>query len=568
MRLGAWFTTLVLSLTTSGCSCGALPFSDAGSDPDAAIAPDVENLDSDGDGIGDLVEGELDIDCDGLPSHLDLDADGDAIPDAIEGPAGSVPPIDSDGDGSWDFADVDSDDDGLADGDEDLDGDGALDGGESDRLVQDTDGDGHSDLVEWAAATDPQSPLAVPDPDEIYVVLPYLGTEQVVEIDLETAIRKADIYFQLDTTGGSGGVQASLDTSLLTVVAPEIALDVPNTAFGAGEFKDFPVDPFGGFNGGPDGWDTPFHLMQRITTDVASVRAAIVEQAASGGGDGPESGYEALYQAATGEGIAWSVAHAGAVPKFEPAVGFSAASGHGTLGGVGFRTGALPIVIHQTDINSHDAPEYIAAGIVEAHSRGEAVAAAASLGMRVIVALTEWSTTTSIYAEIAVATGAIVPPTAWGPAETMCHTGFDGALRPPTATGLCPLVYDAGFSGLDIDEVILDAMDALVHHSWIDVSALPVADPDELPGLTTSELVTAVVPVAPAPPGASIDGDVFRDVQPGAPVRFAVQLRNDILAPAPSARLLDVHLRISGDDVTLLDERTIHIIVPGGGPCD
>ncbi len=539
-------------------------------DTDVDGTPDFQDLDSDGDGVGDLFEGGLDIDCDGLSSHIDLDADGDAIPDAIEGPAASVPPLDSDGDGSWDFADVDSDGDGLGDADEDLDGDGALDGGESDRLNHDTDADGHTDLAEWAAGSDPASPVDVPDPDDLYVVLPFLAPEQVVEIDFETAIRKADVYFQCDTTGGSGGVQMSLDTSLLTFVAPQIALHVPNVAFGSGEFKDFPVDPFGD-PGFPPLFppDRPFHLMQRITTDVAAVREAILDMSAGGGADGPESAYEALYQVATGEGISWTVALAGSVPKFEPAVGFSATLGHGTKGGAGFRTGALPVVIHQGDWYAHEATDYIAAGIVDAHSKAEAQAAAASLGLRVIGVFTEGIGPFELpIEEMAAATGAIVPPSAWGPTETFCHTGIGGALEPPAATGLCPLVYHTTWGGLEFDDVTVDAIDALVHHSWFDVSAEAVADPGALPALDTGDFVTAVTPLAPAPPGGVIDGGTFRDVQPGPTVRFAVQLRNTLVEPAPAARVLDVKVQVSGDDVTVLDERTIHVIVPGGGPCD
>ena len=65
--------------------------------------------DSDGDGIGDVVEGMTDTDGDETPDCLDLDADGDGLPDVVEGA------VDTDGDGNSDFQDLDSDDDGDLD---------------------------------------------------------------------------------------------------------------------------------------------------------------------------------------------------------------------------------------------------------------------------------------------------------------------------------------------------------------------------------------------------------------------------------------------------------------------
>jgi hypothetical protein len=81
--------------------------------------PDVRDLDSDGDGIGDAVErgpgpGLVDSDSDGLPDARDLDSDGDGIGDAVErGPGPGL--ADSDSDGLPDARDLDSDGDGFSD---------------------------------------------------------------------------------------------------------------------------------------------------------------------------------------------------------------------------------------------------------------------------------------------------------------------------------------------------------------------------------------------------------------------------------------------------------------------
>jgi hypothetical protein len=118
---------------------------------------DVYDLDDDNDGILDTIEEqgspELDTDGDGVPDRLDLDADNDGILDLVESgqdaavvdsnndgvldsttdvdndgvmdvadaddnnpeSAGSVTPIDTDGDGKRDFQELDSDNDGLSD---------------------------------------------------------------------------------------------------------------------------------------------------------------------------------------------------------------------------------------------------------------------------------------------------------------------------------------------------------------------------------------------------------------------------------------------------------------------
>uniref|UniRef100_UPI0035B067B0 gliding motility-associated C-terminal domain-containing protein n=1 Tax=Flavobacterium sp. TaxID=239 RepID=UPI0035B067B0 len=92
---------------------------------------------------------------DGTPDYLDLDSDNDGIPDAVErGPNGATP-VDTDGDGTPDYRDLDSDGDGIPDAVEkgangatpvDTDNDGT-----PDYRDLDSDGDGIPDAVEKGA---------------------------------------------------------------------------------------------------------------------------------------------------------------------------------------------------------------------------------------------------------------------------------------------------------------------------------------------------------------------------------------------------------------------------------
>ena len=73
-------------------------------DPDPTnrvTASALSDVDTDGDGIVDGVEGDADFDGDGVPNAEDDDADGDGVPDVDEGVA------DRDGDGKPDYLDAD-----------------------------------------------------------------------------------------------------------------------------------------------------------------------------------------------------------------------------------------------------------------------------------------------------------------------------------------------------------------------------------------------------------------------------------------------------------------------------
>ncbi len=159
-------------------------FGDAPVDSDGDGIPDNTDLDDDNDGIPDDIENTTatnggDSDGDGIPDSLDLDSDGDGIFDVIEsndanaidndndgrvdGAVGSngIPdavedapdsgelennPSDNDTDGTPDFQDIDSDNDGILDtteGNTDDDGDGV-----PNRLDLDSDNDGIADLIE------------------------------------------------------------------------------------------------------------------------------------------------------------------------------------------------------------------------------------------------------------------------------------------------------------------------------------------------------------------------------------------------------------------------------------
>lgn len=106
-------------------------------------ADDMEQVDSDGDGIVDWMEGSSDSDADGTSDYLDIDSDNDSIPDSVE--AGDMdlmtPPVDTDVDGIPDYLDGDSDSDELPDAQE------GVDDGDTDGLPNYLDVDSDNDSV-------------------------------------------------------------------------------------------------------------------------------------------------------------------------------------------------------------------------------------------------------------------------------------------------------------------------------------------------------------------------------------------------------------------------------------
>ena len=136
-------------------------------DTDGDLVGDIYDIDDDNDGILDVAEGTEDFDFDGYPNSLDIDADNDGIPDNIEAqstadyirPSGndvdrnglddiyeSAPgageglnAVNTDGDGSKDYLDLDSDSDNVPDS---LEGHDANHDSLPDVLPTGTDSDG------------------------------------------------------------------------------------------------------------------------------------------------------------------------------------------------------------------------------------------------------------------------------------------------------------------------------------------------------------------------------------------------------------------------------------------
>jgi hypothetical protein len=341
----------------------------------------------------------------------------------------------------------------------------------------------------------------------------------------------------IDTTGSMGGPITNIRTSLSTPttgIIDRIRSEIPDTWFGVGEFKDYPVISYGGTT------DYAYRNRQDLTMDATAAQAAVSALSASGGYDGPESHGPALWAMATGMGL-------------EGTSGLTADRSDcpmSTSGYPCFREGAVPIVIMITDIQMHNDPRGLDAyddALLGGHAPTypEVIAALTANSVRVI----------------GVATGANGEP------DLRSLATDTGAVD---ATG-APLVSRTGSGGVG-DEVVSQVR-TLANQTPIDISLQYEDDAgdavdtlaafvDHLEANTAGDIGRMCEPRVAE--DTDMDGfpDVFRGVTPGQRVCFDIVTKMNTTVPATSMpQLFRATLRVRGDDITELDSREVFFLV-------
>lgn len=511
-------------------------------DTDGDQIADHLDTDSDGDGIGDAFEGgttafsddPVDTDGDGVPDYRDADSDNDTISDADEsGTSGdaTATPRDSDADGRYDYADTDADGDSLSEADEIARG--------TDPFDPDTDGDGFSDGGEVTAGTDPLDAGSVID--GIYVEVPERTTVEE-QFDFTLNIEMGDIAFIIDTTCSMGGTINAVASEFSRIVT-DLSAVLPDAAYGVGGHDDY---AFGSF--GSAGIDKPFYLRQQVTTDTSLVQTAFSGLSTHSGADGPESGTEALYQAATGmgydQGCDGGYDASTDVPPFYAnggdAFGGTAADmydastpGAGTLGGFGFRDYALPVVVLAGDNYLRD-PEssnsyYNATpgGCPQDAGMSDAVAAFTDLGAYFVGVSVNGTTGYAQMVDFSRQIGSFADLDGDGVADEEVVTTWSGsnaAFRTTVVDAITQLVQSVRFSRVDL---------AVDGDAYGFVTSI---DPEYYEGL-----------------GAEDSGTVLT---------FTLNFRG-VVAATTEDQLYRLTLNVLGDSSILLDTLDIIVVVPG-----
>lgn len=548
--------------------------------------PDADTTDSDGDGIWDALEGEGDVDGDGLRNYEDTDSDGDGIDDRVEyrrEPGSGLSPSDLDGDRIPDFLDDESDGDGLLDAEET----GCPASTDVDSV--DSDRDGFTDLVETAFDADPC------DPDDtlegrvdFFFTLVYEDEPDSAELDIATTLEDGDLVFNMDVTGSMSSAIEGLRTSLSSSIIPALDRRIADVAIAITSFADFPCEPHGNAD------DEPFVLHQRVTTDATEAQRAVSVLRASGGNDTPESGLEALFQIASGLGRTTECA---SIPPFDPEADAVEGVADGQAGGVGFRDAQVRVVVQITDAPSH---ENGADGYPYGATRAEAYQALDSAGAQVIgLAVGEdlggflpfESGALDDLTRIARDTGAVVQPCAWGPTgvrpdacgDWQCCTGVDGEGKATDDDGSCPLVFevDQGLLGgsARVDESVLSGIEAILGGTEYEITARVRPDPlvlaDE--GIDTTCFLEGVVPLRGTPSGCAdtpvpidTDGDGvvdgFTGIAAGSSVTFEVQAYNDCVQAETDPRVFLAYIDLITTEGDLLGTRIVTVLVPPRPP--
>ncbi len=543
-------------------------------DTDGDGTRDFQDTDNDDDGIPDTAEvtgcGLTDTDSDGTADYLDNDADGDGIGDAYEGGTTtfSDDPVDTDADGVPDFQDSDSDNDGTSDRDEagndgnvateprDLDGDGRYDYADSDSdgdalsdaaevaagtdaYDADTDGDGYSDGGEITAGTDPLDSESVID--GIYVEVPERTTIEE-DFDFELNIEMGDIAFIIDTTCSMGGTISAVASEFSTMVG-ELATVLPDAAYGVGGHDDYPFGSMGSV-----GSDKPFYLLQQVTTDTAAVQRGLGRLITHSGADGPESGTEALYQAASGAGYDQNCngsydASLDVYPFMaDPSDPFggrggdyydSSTVGGGTVGGFGFREYALPVVVLASDNYFRD-PESSNAmynstpgGCPIDAGMSDAVSAFLNIGAYFVGVSVNGTTGYPQMITFAQDTGSLADLDGDGVAEeevVQTWSGSSSTFRTTVVEAITQLVQSVRFSRVDLS---------------VDGDAYG--------------FVTSIDPAYYEGLGAEDSGEILS---------FTLTFRGTVAATTED-QLYRLTLNVLGDSSVLLDSLDIIVVVPG-----
>jgi len=198
------------------------------------------------------------------------------------------------------------------------------------------------------------------------------GEEQTVPVTLTlptgSSIDKVDVFFLTSRLNFSVGSNYAALIATLTQTVPRVQSALPGVSVGFG------IGQYGNFGGPQPGFDLAdietrraFTLLQPIITPeipgFSSLLTAAIQRPQPPGG-GPLAAHEALWQIATGAGFDGngngstldsgpagglltinSPGASGDIPAFSSNV----APASGTRGGVGFRDGALPIVVLFSD---------------------------------------------------------------------------------------------------------------------------------------------------------------------------------------------------------------------------
>ncbi|MDP3279254.1 MAG: hypothetical protein Q8Q09_28950 [Deltaproteobacteria bacterium] len=574
-------------------------------DSDGDGRPDWLDVDSDADTIADRDEGSSDRDRDGIPNFRDPDSDGDGITDRDEAgdtnletpPTECTREIDARTlmglrpDGLPDYLDQDSDNDGAGDREERAAG--------TDLCNADTDNDGQLDVAENAycarrmmtgCGTD--RARQIPSTD-YYIVLPF-GATETRELEFGTNIRVADVFFLADTTGSMTGVLRSVRDSVGTM-AMRIRAEIPNAWFGVGHYEDYQLSAHAAST------DRVFHPLCdglpgsrpstacstaryggiMLTASDADVSAAINAIPGGSGGDGLSTSVEAMYQVLVGDGYYDRSAGAACTESSATTRCWvpPTTCPEGRFGAGCFRSGALPIMVHYSDTQSHYGARNPGgttfnrepSGVTpRGHTSDDLMSAFRRVGGRMISLNASSSVCENRVLTMQEGTNPCYDFRVW--AEGTGSVNIDGN----------PFIFDLRMGGgQSFIDATVEGVRQIASRTPLDISTQTENDPANPGAVNATEFISRRIPsceIEPRnrncwTPGSGVmmteavgrtDASTFYRVLPGTRVRFTIVFSNLDVFPGYEDRstLFHAYIHVVGDGFARLDTREVFILVP------
>lgn len=366
-------------------------------------------------------------------------------------------------------------------------------------------------------SNDPDGELQAP----LYGVGNDDGACEVLDLTFKVEYEVADLAILIDTTNPRFTyMMEALMVQEFGDIVEDLNTSIDDITFGVALYQDYNESPYGGNE------EVPFQLKAQQTTNTARVLDALTDLGdGSWSSDEPASTMEALYQAMSGQGYDQEcdgTYHDGEdVQPFrssssDPFSGnggdtYSSVAGDGNLGGMGFRDGALPIVVFVTDSSLRD-PDSGDPGPDCSDAGSSAVSDAKSdLGARIIGVSMEFSNRTDV--------------------EAISDVAFEWE-------------YHSG----SIKEKLVGAVEDLISNTTFDEVWIEVAD-DQY------NMIDA------------IDPDQWTLVRSGSSVSFSLTVNSalvDTLSEDSYTARVDVYGRV-GDEQWLLTAHEFYLLKPTSG---
>ena len=417
-------------------------------------------------------------------------------------------------------------------------------------IPPDSDGDGVPDPYDDCPGVpesyfDPVTMMCIAHGNGFYFHLLPFGAPAVIDpYVLNVQVSAADVYFLMDTTGSMNGeidqLQADLTTGNFLAgcsdpgIIGAIRCTIPDAWFGAGTFDDYAFMSYG--TGGTG--DVPFTHLQDIASDISLTSTAVNGMSAAGGGDLPESATQALYAAATGNGLGMYLAARAGCPAT-------------TFGYPCFRMGTIPIVILFTDAPFHN-------GSIAAYDYNSTSLPEAIPYMTVLSELNARSV--RVISIISCAGGGSCDPDAENSAIALANsTGSVNSLG-------APYMFPINSDGTGLGTAVVDAVVDLANYNRINITAAAVDNP-ATPAVDETGFITAITAQSVGAGNcASWAGNTFTQCLPGTDVNYSITFENNIVMPTMMDQEFNFTIDVYADGSYLLQSVPITIVVPAGYP--